>query len=659
MSTFIRGFMAGWSGLCWTAAALATALALSTFAVALRSSVAAAATVYSFGYVVGALLVEPAACTTRSLGVVRLVSGLLLTTIGYLLSLEASLPWWCGPGTLLIVAVARNKRAAFGPLPAVSVSGSDALAAGVGALLFGPTLVSAFLMTPGDYPPVFFNVDTPYFLEKVHALVGSDIYPPPSLGMLGGRLAYHFGIHGLAGFVSKASGLSVHHSSFLIVVPLLVTGVVSAALFCARAVAPRIPTAFIATMLLVGVPAVPLWDSVGRRIVDAISSRTLTPLQISLADYELWNVAFNNAHNIAAHFLVLASLGAVVNASEIGWRLGIFLVGSAVIFKAPTGIALVAGLMAAQSVRAVREMQLRPLLPAVAGVAVCGGVYWAFWVLPLPADYHFAPHPFYFLRYVHERGGLLGCGLDAAWLFAPALVVTAAPERSGRRATSLLAFAFAPFLIVNTFQAVSVRPIANVDEDWFQILLPVPFLLRAFAASLAEARWTRLTRGQRMLFLGIVVLSVLPPAIVSARYAVQLMVHPEQGHEYVDNHALAEALTAIPVRGSVIVTNDLRYPAEGFRRDDRQMQIPAIFGHQAYAVNYSYEVYPFSETRHELQALLRATTWTEAIDTAAQNQLWTHFLVRKDYPHPAVIPLEHLFGNDKYVVYAFSKGVSH
>jgi len=116
---------------------------------------------------------------------------------------------------------------------------------------------------------------------------------------------------------------------------------------------------------------------------------------------------------------------------------------------------------------------------------------------------------------------------------------------------------------------------------------------------------------------------------------------------------MAAALGAIPVRGSMIVTNDLRYPAEGFSRDLRQMQIPALFGHQAFAVNYVYESYPFSRSRYDLQKLLQSEQWTSEIDEAARKYGWTHLLIRKDYVHPAPIPLERLFDSELYSVYRF------
>ena len=98
------------------------------------------------------------------------------------------------------------------------------------------------------------------------------------------------------------------------------------------------------------------------------------------------------------------------------------------------------------------------------------------------------------------------------------------------------------------------------------------------------------------------------------------------------------------------MTNDLRYPAQNFARADRQMQIPALFGHQAFAVNFSYE--PVEE-RRELQRLLQRPEWSDAIPEAARTHHWTHLVIRKDYVHPAPIPLEQIFENDFYAVFRF------
>ena len=127
---------------------------------------------------------------------------------------------------------------------------------------------------------------------------------------------------------------------------------------------------------------------------------------------------------------------------------------------------------------------------------------------------------------------------------------------------------------------------------------------------------------------------------------------PQSGNDFVDNRSLAEALAVIPTNGTVIVTNDLRYPAQNFTRDYRQMQIPSLFGHQAFAVNYAHEAV---EERRPLQELLQQSSWSDAIQDAARANQWTHLLVRKDYAHPTPIPLEWLFENQFYAVYRFDR----
>jgi hypothetical protein len=80
------------------------------------------------------------------------------------------------------------------------------------------------------------------------------------------------------------------------------------------------------------------------------------------------------------------------------------------------------------------------------------------------------------------------------------------------------------------------------------------------------------------------------------------------------------------------------------------MQIPALFGHQAFAVNYAHEAV---EERRELQQLLQRPEWSDAIPEAARTHHWTHLVIRKDYVHPAPIPLEQIFENQFYAVFRF------
>jgi hypothetical protein len=211
--------------------------------------------------------------------------------------------------------------------------------------------------------------------------------------------------------------------------------------------------------------------------------------------------------------------------------------------------------------------------------------------------------------------------------------------------------AVAPILIVNTTRLENITTGGGgTGGDWVQILHPVPFLLHAFVLSLASRRWLRLGAGRRATFFLLLAMLIVPVVTAAGHYSLRLLRDPESGTDYVDNRLLAEALAAIPETGTIVVTNDLRYPAGNFARDDRQMQIPALFGHQAFAVNYAHEAV---EERRALQQLLQQPEWTEAIMEAARTHRWTHLLIHKNYVHPTPIPLEQTFENEAYAVFRF------
>jgi len=636
--------------LVWFVIALAVSLIGNA---SLARASAAVVVVYLLGYVVGALLVEPRADrATLALGVVRLVAGLLLTTVGFLLCLVLSLPWFAGPVGLFICAVVLHGRDAFDPPhPDFTFSWGSALTGLVSITALSPVVIAAIRMAPGEFPPMFFNVDTPYFLEKVHALVTATTFPPESLSVVGGRWPYHYGVHGLAALISRSSGIAPHHSLFLIVLPLLTGGILAAAVVLARRLCPTLPSVVAVPMLLVSVPT--LWYSFWESHEPALQNG---PFQSVAGHWENWGLAANVGHNVAAHFLVLASLAGIAAAPTRGWRLPVFLVGASVVFKSPTGIALVAGFTLAQTFRAAVARSFRPLIPAAAAAALFGVLYFALWVLPTSTESGTEIFPLFYLKYLAERDRLLGFCLDAAWLLLPALIVLPVlPARLNdrdMRSLPLLLFAAAPFIVVNVWHPVDVNTGIGADDDWGQIMSPVPLLAHAFVLSVAGARWTSL-RYLRAPFLGVIALTVLPPVCAAAWYSRLLIVEPQQGYEFVDNRSIAEALKVIPTKNTVIVTNDLRYPAEQFQRENRQMQIPALFGHQAFASNYAYEGYDFSPERKDLQKLLSAGGWSDAIIQAARRHHWTHLLIRKDYVHPEPIPLELVFENESYSVFRF------
>jgi hypothetical protein len=209
----------------------------------------------------------------------------------------------------------------------------------------------------------------------------------------------------------------------------------------------------------------------------------------------------------------------------------------------------------------------------------------------------------------------------------------------------------APLLVVNLSRLNNTQAGGGgTGSDWLQMLHTVPFLLHAFVLSVASHRWSRIGRPRRIAFVAVAVVAIAPVVLTAARYSSAFLADPTSGSEFVDNRSLASALAVIPTSDALIVTNDLRYPAGHFTRNDRQLQIPALFGHQAFAVNYAYEAV---EERRGLQQLLQQPQWSDAILDAARTYHWTHLVIRKDYEHADRIPLPQIFANEQYAVFTF------
>lgn len=628
---------------------------------------------YAFGYVAGSLAAplpsadppadsrtDPAAISWI---VVRIIAGLLLSTIAFFLALVFGLPWLTGPMLILGLALGKHRRRALALLrPPAAFRPGTAIAALLGAVMLSPIVISGARMTPGEFAPVFFNVDSAYSLEQVQSLTKTRTYPPESLSNAGGRRSYHYATYGMAALVARASGLPPHQAIFGIVLPLVAAGVLAAAFIAARMIAPALPVVFTVPLLLIPVPSFwyPFWADLGPVVYPVVSGEApLAAVAPILRDREIWGVASIVAPNVGAHFLVLATLGTAAAAPFIGWRLPILLAGAGVLIKVPAGVAVVGGFACAAAWQALRARSLRPFVPAAAALGLFAIVFATFWVVPgRPPEFAVELYPLFHLQRMQERERFAGVAADLLWLFLPALIVALARVRErATTAVPLLLFGLAPLVIVNVTRAVDARPGGGgATDDWVQILFSVPMLLRAFTISLANARWRGLPVALRLAFLAALALSLAPSVYVAFDYARVLLRDPLEGHEFVDNRRIAAALRAIPRQGTLIVTNDLRYPAQRFSRENRQMQVPALFGHQAFAVNYAYEVFSFSRSRRDLQELLQSTEWSDAITAAAREHGWTHLLIHKPYPHPRPIPLERIFEDDAYAVYRFSPG---
>jgi hypothetical protein len=457
----------------------------------------------------------------------------------------------------------------------------------------------------------------------------------------------------MAALLSRSSGLSPHHSLFLVVLPLLTLGLLAAAAAAARHLCAVLPRSVAVPLLLISTPSLSrsFWHTFGPQMWAAATSSRFSIDQI-VGDMGLWGVLSNESMNIGGDFLILGSIAAIAAAPVWGWALPAFLIGSAMLVKTTVGVTLIVGFALAEGWRVLTARSLWPSPQALMAGAVCVITFVAFFVVSFESNFHLEWAPFYHLRQIVGSGTVTGSTLDLLWLCLPVLIVLKPgikdPER---RSTPFLLMSIAPLLLVNVSRLNNLGAGGGgTGDDWLQILHAGPFLLHAFALSLAARRWSRIGRPRRVAFLVVTAVTVVSVAAAAGRYSYKLVRDPQSGTDFVDNRSLAAALAEVPTTGTVIVTNDLRYPAGNFTRDYRQMQIPALFGHQAFAVNYAHEAV---EERRELQQLLQQPQWSDAILDAARTYHWTHFVVRKDYVHADRIPLAQIFENEQYAVFRF------
>jgi hypothetical protein len=160
--------------------------------------------------------------------------------------------------------------------------------------------------------------------------------------------------------------------------------------------------------------------------------------------------------------------------------------------------------------------------------------------------------------------------------------------------------------------------------------------------------------------------------IGSLYYVVQTGLDPSYGPNSSSNKLLAEVLLNVPVKGSLLVTNDLRYPSidESERFEGHATPLFSTFGHKGfnldpYAPIYSYRASNWKLEKNrvptkliqdqlDIQKLLTADVWpSKKMKDLHRKYGFTHLVIRKDYPHAIDVPLEKLRENSDYAIYKF------
>lgn len=557
------------------------------------------------------------------------------------------------PGiSMTIFGLIKNRLS--GCMPRMSLTGlkdpGAVFALCASMISFSYIFIFGLYMGLGPYPAVFYNVDTPYYLGQIHALLRYESWPPPSLSFLGGAKGYHYGSQAVCAVLAKLSGLAPHTVAFLVYMPVVQLAVISTVWLIAGNLEKKISFRWWCIPFLLFSSYYPLYRVLKALIRSSSCAEIYAALFLLGEEPQIFCAQYPMLSSLFGIFLSLAVIYCLQNyASNVTSGFLALLVGMAIIFKAPAFVALFCGFSLWTLIEVLKTKKLSLLGYPAFSLVVALGLYLvarpagsATWVLK-PSEFFLGSAE----KVVDSLGTYLLYMLPGLLLLIFRRKKTAIFSQAWRYP---VVFIIPMLIFLQLFGLLTSR---GLSGNIYQVLSTMPFFAAMFTITLIMDNWTRLSKLKQGAVLTLTILITLPPFLHQAAHAGILLISPEKGHEYADNRMLAEALAYIPVGDTVIVTNDFRYPAQNYARDLRQFQLPAIFGHQMYASNFKYERYEDSERRLALQYRFRNKTWEPELEHIAAEEGWTHLVIHRLSPHAADIPLALIFENSEYRVYKF------
>jgi hypothetical protein len=595
--------------------------------------------VLSLCYVAGAGLF--AACGQRTgagPAVVWFSAGFCLLSFVFLLSkvVGSALVFFAGLPVFVIALQLIRK-----PALRMKMAGEPGMSACALTLVFLstiPVLLMGVRMGSGDYPAEFFAGDSPFFLQQVYALIRTGSYPPPSLETYGFSFKYHYGFQAFVALTSMLTGLKPHLVMFGIVQPLLelLAGIVVYQI-CRRLSGH--PGAALLCLFLV------LFGS--KQYL--FTFHVLDPAWWQfLTHEENFNFRYPNGPDTAGFLVALCAVRCTLEFDQKNFRLAaLFFTCMLPVFKIPYLVPIGAGVGLVYCYELRRQFRAG-LLIEIGGAALLSALNYVVFSQGLATAGGVAGFKF---------AGFLAMSMpwdnETLLILSAVIVVTAVATRrffSGD-VLKLFIFAVAPYLVFLLWRIDT--------ENEYQIFSLGVRLLALFTAVYFVAAWLGDGRQPpyRYAIAAGLIAGLTGPGVISAfNHIYVVSARPEQGHEYADNRSVADALMHIPLDNTVIATNDLRYPANGFSRDYRQFQLAGIFGHQNFAADLVYGGFRSEDMKRYARflKLFQLSNWPGGQIGQLRRQVpITHLLIHKNFAHAEDIPLSLEYENENYRVYRF------
>lgn len=542
------------------------------------------------------------------------------------------------------------------------------LATGViAAIWMAHVTVSAWAMGQGDFPPMFFNIDTPFRLNHVHELLRGRGFPPQSIANAGVIARDHFGGPAAAAALAQITGLAPHTALFAVMLPVAALGVFGASVLLVGHLVPsdarglRV-AGLVAVLMPWTLPVRAAFDSVR----ESLTSGAMQPLRAYLGT--LWRdpQSFNNYVEDVTHALGRVLLLLVVTALVAPAPRALAAAAFAVVLlgQIKSGHVVVAGVVLGVA-GLWHAVQLRRVWPLGLVAVAAAGSQLLLRLGGVGSLFRLVIEPGWMLKYFPDVA--LRDGLSAAVvLTVPVALWLTTPARRGtmnvdRPLGGLLAVVAGVYGLFQVLGAHGVRlswqpgatPVEVPYREFLEPLGQMPLVVATMAVAMAAAVWSHGPRWRRTALLVFLALLVGPGVLHRIRHTAIMASEPSRGHEQADNRAIGDALGAIPVAGAIVATNDLRYPAQFYDRDLRQFQVSAVRGHQAFGLP-GYERYEGWEQRVVLQRALAGddqAAASSAVQALADHGV-THLLIHKKLRAPDLTARRRLFDSDDYAVYA-------
>jgi len=542
----------------------------------------------------------------------------------------------------------------------IASSSSSALrtvAIGMSLMLISLPLVYSFRMGSGSFPAVFYQVDNPYHLSMVRSLIAGNQFPPASLNYIGQSPPYEYAMLVAAAMITRLTDLAPHTSYLLLGLATITGGIIALCWLIARTVVNGWLRVAIMALLYLGTflqDAPQFSKGVYKTIKRLLFSGHLKPLPLSLE--------FNHEVTQAGILLALFLVYLVLCRSELWAKilLGV-IVGLVPIVKAVFFVSFFTwmGTIALIEFGAEKPWRKSPKEAVLLAIQKSWPTIVAFvigFIVIHVQNLAGANWRITFSWFGNERATayVLANFTSAAILFIPAVIclIITCGRHLRRRTLLALAMALAPTVLIFVTALVQVGS-GETNFMWVTAAQPATIGIALLASLLVADSWPHIGRRMRMVVAFAFVVAIGTQSLRFPLMAIDTAMNLKHGGEVMDNRDIARALQAIPVNGTLLVTNDLSNPAS--RTPKLLSPLSAIFGHQCFlsTPDYDYPYMPDPQERMAAQDLLQMPYWQPSIAAAAKHYGWTHLLVHKIASYPMDIPLQQIYDSDTYAVYRF------